>query len=226
MADLDIVIRNGTVATAADVVRCDVGIRDGRVVALADKLPAGVREFDASDKFVLPGGIDSHCHIEQQSSMGRHVRRRLPLGHHLRRIRRDDDHHSVRGSASRGQSLREVVDGRITRAHDPKAVVDYAFHLIISDPDRAGSRPRAARADRGRLHSSFKVYMTYDALQPRRSTRCCDVLSRSRAARALMTMVHAENLRDDPLDLRPPAPAADYRAAQIPRRQPPEARRG
>ncbi len=70
MPDLDIVIRNGTVVTAADTARCDVGIRDGRIAALADALSPGKREIDAGGKLVLPGGIDSHCHIEQLSSSG------------------------------------------------------------------------------------------------------------------------------------------------------------
>ena len=39
-ANYDLVIRGGTVATAADTVACDLGIRDGRVVALAEGLPA------------------------------------------------------------------------------------------------------------------------------------------------------------------------------------------
>ena len=59
-----------TVATAADTVECDVGIKDGVVATLGRGLGAGVREIDAGGKLVLPGGIDSHCHIEQRSSAG------------------------------------------------------------------------------------------------------------------------------------------------------------
>ncbi|MBL8670384.1 MAG: dihydropyrimidinase, partial [Alphaproteobacteria bacterium] len=70
MAEYDLVVRGGTVATATDSMRADVGVRDGRVVALAAELPKGAREIDARGKLVLPGGIDSHCHIEQNSSMG------------------------------------------------------------------------------------------------------------------------------------------------------------
>ena len=70
MSDYDLVIRNGTVATAADTTLCDVGIKDGVVATLGKKLGAGAREIDASGRLVLPGGIDSHCHIEQRSSAG------------------------------------------------------------------------------------------------------------------------------------------------------------
>ena len=70
MDDLDLVIRGGTVATAADVFAADVGVKGDKIVALGAALPAGRREIDARGKLVLPGGVDSHCHIEQLSSMG------------------------------------------------------------------------------------------------------------------------------------------------------------
>jgi dihydropyrimidinase len=188
MADLDIVIRNGTVATAADVSECDVGIRNGRVVALADDLPAGARDIDARGKLVLPGGIDSHCHIEQLSSSG---------------VVCADDFYSGTVSAAfggtttiipfaaqhRGQSLREVVSAY----HDcagPKAVIDYAFHLIISDPsDQVLGQELPALIEDG--YSSFKVYMTYDLLRLD-DRQMLDVLSLARRHGA-MVMVHAEN---------------------------------
>ncbi len=67
MPAFDLVIRNGTVATAADTRSCDIGIKDGRVVALAEGLEDGDRVIDASGKLVMPGGVDSHCHVEQIS---------------------------------------------------------------------------------------------------------------------------------------------------------------
>src|SRR5919109_2434842 len=67
---LDLVIRNRTVVTAADSANCDVGVRAGRIVALAEALPNAAREIDAGGRLVLPGGVDSHCHIEQLSGMG------------------------------------------------------------------------------------------------------------------------------------------------------------
>ena len=70
MARLDLVIRGGTVATAADTVRCDVGVRDDRIVTLAEDLAPGDDEIDARGLYVLPGGIDSHCHLDQQAFDG------------------------------------------------------------------------------------------------------------------------------------------------------------
>jgi dihydropyrimidinase len=109
MAEFDLVIRNGTVATAADVTRADVGMAGGRIAALGTGLGPGAREIDAAGRWVLPGGVDSHCHIEQRSSMG---------------LMTADDFHSGTVSAMcggtttiipfacqhKGQSLRRVVE--------------------------------------------------------------------------------------------------------------------
>ena len=67
MSRFDLVVRGGTVVTAADRFPADIGIRDGCIVALGDSLDRGEEELDASGKLVLPGGIDSHVHLDQPS---------------------------------------------------------------------------------------------------------------------------------------------------------------
>ena len=64
MADFDLVVRGGTVVTASDEFRSDVGVRGGKVAALGEGL-RGERELDAGGLLVMPGGVDTHCHIEQ-----------------------------------------------------------------------------------------------------------------------------------------------------------------
>ena len=70
MPEFDIVIRGGTIATASDVYTADLGIRGGRIAAVGTALAEGRDEIDARGKFVLPGGIDAHCHLDQPSSDG------------------------------------------------------------------------------------------------------------------------------------------------------------
>src|SRR5262245_62529624 len=70
MADFDLVVRNAHVATAADVFDCDIGVNGGTIAALARGLPKGKREIDAAGRWVLPGGIDGHCHLDQPMSDG------------------------------------------------------------------------------------------------------------------------------------------------------------
>src|SRR6188768_220725 len=188
MAEYDLVIRNGTVATAADTTQCDVGIKDGVIATLGRGLAAGAREIDAAGKLVLPGAIDSHCHLEQQSSAG---------------VMTADDFYSGTVSAAfggtttvipfaaqhRGQSLRQVVE-EYHEAARPKAVIDYAFHLIITDPTEQvlGQELPALIRDG---YTSFKVYMTYDALKLS-DRQILDVLALGRREQALV-MIHAEN---------------------------------
>jgi len=188
MQSFDLTIRNGTVVTATDTSRCDIGIAGGRVVALGETLPAGKRDIDASDRLVLPGGIDSHCHIEQLSSMG---------------MMCADDFYSGTVSAAfggtttilsfaaqqRGDSLLDVVADYSERAR-AKAVIDYGFHLIVSDPTARVLTDELPQLIR-RGMSSFKVYMTYDRLKLD-DYQLLDVLSTAERERALV-MVHAEN---------------------------------
>jgi len=188
MADFDLVVRGGTVATASDTMRCDIGVVGERIAALGTDLGAGKREIDAAGAYVLPGGVDSHCHIEQRSSGG---------------VMTADDFHSATVSAAfggtttvipfaaqhRGQSLRQVVQDYHACA-GPKAVIDYAFHLIVSDPSESvlGQELPALIRDG---YSSFKVYMTYERLKLD-DRQLLDVLSLARREGALV-MVHAEN---------------------------------
>src|SRR5919106_281070 len=186
MPDFDLVIRNGTVVTAVDSARCDVGIREGRIVALAERLPEAAREIEARDRLVLPGGVDSHCHIEQLSGMG---------------IWNADDFYSGTVSAAyggtttvipfaaqhRGQSMSEVVADYRERAK--KAVVDYAFHMIVSDPSEqvVGELPGLIRDG----FSSLKLFMTYPLLRLG-DEQMLEMLALARRERAMVS-VHAEN---------------------------------
>jgi dihydropyrimidinase len=188
MTGYDLVVRNGTLATASDVFRADIGVLDGRIATIGAKLPAGRREINAEGRIVTPGGIDSHCHIEQRSSMG---------------VMTADDFFTATRSAAcggtttvipfaaqyRGMSLRQVVKDYHACA-DSKAAIDYAFHLIISDPtDQVTGQELPALIKDG--YTSFKIYMTYDALKLD-DRQILEVLSTARRERALV-MVHAEN---------------------------------
>lgn len=188
MADFDLVIRQGTVVTAASKMKCDVGIADGQIVALGRNLGEGRQEIDATDLLVLPGGVEAHCHIEQRSAFG---------------LMTADDFESATISAAfggnttvipfaaqhKGDSLREVVKDYHARASS-KSVIDYGYHLIVSDP-----RPEVLGQELPALirdgFTSFKVYMTYEMLRLD-DRQMLDVLYTARSEGALV-MVHAEN---------------------------------
>ena len=188
MAPFDLVIRNARCATAADVFDADIGIRAGRIAALGTGLGPGHEEIDAAGRWVLPGGIDGHCHLDQPMSDGSKMA--------------DDFLTGTRSAACggtttvipfacqfKGQSLRAAVDDYHRRA-DGKASVDYAFHLIISDPTpEVLERELPALIREG--YTSFKIYMTYDDLKLA-DRQIIDVLAVARDEGA-MVMVHAEN---------------------------------
>lgn len=188
MTQYDLVIRNGQTVTDKEKIKQDVGIRDGKIVTLGEIAEKGAREIDADGLLILPGGIDAHCHIEQKSSSG---------------IMTADDFYSGSVSAvfggtttiipfaaqHRGQSLRQVVDDYMACAV-PKAVIDYGFHLIITDAsDDIIGQELPAMIEDG--ITSFKIYMTYDDLKLD-DYEILNVLAAARREQA-MVMIHAEN---------------------------------
>lgn len=187
MSTHETVIRGGTIATATETFVSDIGITDGRVAALGTNL-VGTREIDARGKRVLPGGIDSHCHLEQKSSFG---------------IMCADDLLSGTVSAAfggtttvipfcaqhRGDDLDRVL-ADYAAAAKARAVIDYAFHLIIANPDEKTLHTDLPAAI-GRGVRSFKIFMTYERMRLH-DEQILDVMSVARREGALV-MVHAEN---------------------------------
>lgn len=193
-SDFDLVIHGAEVFTGQALARCDIGVRDGRVAALAEKISGGVRRFDAKGRWVLPGGVDAHCHIDQPPNPGSAAR-----GAEMA----DDFTSGTRSAAFggtttivpfapqfKGQSLNDAIALYHQRANGG-AHVDYGFHLIISDPtEDALVRELPVLAKQG--YTSVKIYMTYEAL--RLSDRqILEVLDACRQC-GVLTMIHAENL--------------------------------
>jgi dihydropyrimidinase len=187
MQQFDLLIKNGTVATATDSTLCDIGIRDGRIAAIGTGLGAAAREIDATGKLVLPGGIDSHCHIEQPRADG---------------TANADTFESATTSAAfggttcvicfspqfKGHGIKERAEDYHRRAK--KAVIDYTFHVIITDPSPDvidNQLPPLVAAG----HRSIKFFMTYE---PSFLTdgEILTVLAAARKNQAFV-VIHAEN---------------------------------
>ena len=186
--DFDLVIRGGKIATASDIFDADIGIRDGKIVALGTALANGRDEIDASGRLVLPGGVDAHCHFDQPTSDGS--------------VMADDFDSGPRSAAfggtttvipfacqQKGQSLRAAVDDYHKRANG-KSVIDFAFHLIVTDPTpQVLGQELPALIREG--YTSFKIYTTYDDLKLN-DREIIEVFALAKREGAL-TMVHAEN---------------------------------
>jgi dihydropyrimidinase len=89
----------------------------------------------------------------------------------------------------KGESLMAAVDDYHRRAKG-SAYVDYAFHLIVTDPTETVLREELPELIRSG-YTSFKIYMTYDDLKLS-DRQILDVLELAKCERA-MTMIHAEN---------------------------------
>src|SRR4030067_3277226 len=60
---LDLVIRNGLIATASETFKADIGIANGKIVGIGNPLPVGSREVNAENHIVVPGALDVHTHF-------------------------------------------------------------------------------------------------------------------------------------------------------------------
>ena len=67
--EIDLVIRGGRVVTPSGVISGDVAINEGKIVSVGETV-SSARSIDAGGKWVMPGGVDAHAHIEQLSGMG------------------------------------------------------------------------------------------------------------------------------------------------------------
>src|ERR1700710_2841314 len=184
----DTVIRGGRVATVSDVFEADVGIVGEATAAIGRSLPPGKREIDARGKLVLPGGVDSHAHIEQLSAGG---------------IMNADTFESATTSAAFGgtttvisfaaqhvgMALPQVLADYHALAKKG-AVIDYAFHMIIADPTQETlQNDLPALIKQG--HGSIKIFMTYDRLKID-DEPLLDILVAARESGAMLC-AHAEN---------------------------------
>ncbi|MFF0434240.1 dihydropyrimidinase [Streptomyces sp. NPDC004327] len=186
-------IRGGLVITAADETHADVLIEDGRIVALAahgSDIAAGWtadRTIDATDRYVIPGGVDAHTHME------------LPFGG---TFASDTFETGTRAAAwggtttivdfavqSVGHSLREGLDAWYAKA-DGNCAVDYGFHMILSDVNEGTLKEMDRLVQEG--ISSFKLFMAYPGVFYSDDGQILRAMQRG-AANGGLIMMHAEN---------------------------------
>ncbi|MBV9342639.1 MAG: dihydropyrimidinase [Acidobacteria bacterium] len=154
----DIVIADGRVVTATDTYTGDVAISNGKIAAIGQNelRQNAARVIDAAGKYVLPGGIDVHTHLD------------MPFGG---TTSSDDFETGTRAAAFggtttlidfaiqyKGQPLRKAFDTWIEKA-SRKAVCDYSFHCIVTDLTGDQLNEMNALVDEG--VTSFKLFMAY-----------------------------------------------------------------
>jgi len=185
---MDLVIRNGTVVTAGSESLTDVGIRDGVIVQLGGEM-AGDTEIDATDRYVLPGGIDAHVHLTAPGT-GPDSWRWV-----------DDFEVGTRAAAAGGvttvgnmsfprpgEQMRAGLE-RDNADAAANAIVDYFQHTVLQNPDDQGIAQIEELAAAG--HPSIKIFMSF-----RRFDRHLDGYLRAMQAAAdagSVVLVHCED---------------------------------
>ncbi|MEO1639815.1 MAG: dihydropyrimidinase [Pseudomonadota bacterium] len=183
----DLVIRNGQVVTPNGVIEADIAIVGDEIAAIGPNLGPAQLETVASGRYVMPGGVDPHCHIEQMSGMG---------------VMNADTFETATMSAAmggttsvisfaaqeKGQRISEALADYAARAKRG-AMIDHAFHMIVRDtevPDFAEDLRAAITGG----HRSIKVFTTYNIQLS--DAGILTVLRHAREHGALVC-VHAEN---------------------------------
>src|SRR5213595_2812445 len=186
---MSVLIKGGRVITAADDFVGDVFVDGETITTIGPGLEVDADSVvDAAGKYVLPGCIDPHTHLD------------MPFGGTVT----IDDFESGHGSAAcggttchvdfciqgKGQTFAEALEGWHAKANG-KALIDYGFHIAVTDLDEGGTLEElAALPEQG--VTSYKLFMAYkNVLQVDDETlfRAMQVA----AASGALVMVHAEN---------------------------------
>jgi dihydropyrimidinase len=186
---MSILIKGGRVVTAADDYVGDVFVEDERISLIGESLDIQAdRTIDASGKYVLPGGVDPHTHLD------------MPFGGTVT----IDDVESGQTSAAfggttthvdfiiqpQGSSFADAVDEWRAKANG-KQVIDMGYHMAVTDLKEGGTLEElAGLPDQG--ITSYKLFMAYKgALMVDDETlfRTMQVAAETGA----LVMVHAEN---------------------------------
>jgi dihydropyrimidinase len=181
-------IKGGTVINADSTIRADVLIDGDQIVAVGDGMDAAVdRTIDATGKWVIPGGIDPHTHME------------LPFGG---TFAKDTFETGTRAAAfggtttiidfavqPRGGTLRQGLDVWHEKA-DGKACIDYGFHCIVSDMRDDLLPEMDELVDDG--VTTFKLFTAYPGVFLSDDAAIYKALKQS-AANGGLILMHAEN---------------------------------
>jgi dihydropyrimidinase len=187
---MSMLITGGRVITASDDVVADIFIEDDRISLIGRSLDVDAdRVVDASGKYVLPGGVDVHTHMD--SSFGGPTT--------------CDDHTTGTIAAAFGGTT-TIVDfavqlpgesfaNALGKWHDNlrrnQPVIDVGAHLIVTDLVSGGSRQDLATIAAEGV-PSFKLFMAYKGAVMVDDETLFDTM-RVAAETGALAMVHAEN---------------------------------
>ena len=154
---MSLLIKNGRVITAVDDYKGDIFVESEQVNLIGKNLDVKAdRVIDAQDKYVIPGGIDPHTHLD------------MPFAG---TVSADDFETGTRAAAhggtttlidfaiqTKGRSTLEALETWHKKA-EGKTAIDYGFHMIITDLEDDRVPEMRTLADEG--ITSYKLFMAY-----------------------------------------------------------------
>lgn len=153
---LDLILKNAKIFTSSGFFEGDLGVKDGKVVKLGDIQDQSDKTVDVTGKYVVPGLIDGHTHME------------FPF---MGEVTADDFYHGTSAAVgggvttivdfvtpSRGQDLLSAYQ-KWRETADPKVISDYSLHMIIREVNPKVLEQIPEVIERGVM--SFKLYMAY-----------------------------------------------------------------
>ncbi|MEK7326202.1 MAG: amidohydrolase family protein, partial [Chloroflexota bacterium] len=181
-------IKNGIVVTASDTIQADVLIDGETVALLGQNLPGeDAVTVDASGKYILPGAIDVHTHLDLPM-MGTCSSDDFYSGHKAAAFGGTTSHIDF-AIQSKGETLSQAFETWHAKARD-KAVIDYGFHMTLTDPTEAALNEIPSMVNYG--VTTIKILMAYKGRLQVDDTGLFRALLKTAEAGMLM-MVHAEN---------------------------------
>ncbi len=183
--EYELVIKNGEVVTAQTSYKADVAVQAGKIVAIGDRL-RGDREIDAIGKYVIPGAVDIHVHMQ------------LELPGNL--VSSDTFYSGTRAAAFGGTTAivdfvdpkpdEPLLDALAARRKlaDPEVVIDYGLHMTLGPAEIA----KLDQVEGAYLAgcSTFKLYMAYGyRLDDGKLLRAIEAVGNAGG----LSVVHAEN---------------------------------
>jgi dihydropyrimidinase len=180
-------LRGGTIVSDTETRRADLLIDGETIAAVGPDLVSDAPVVDVTGKLVLPGGIDPHTHFD------------LPMFDTVS----SDDHYTGHKAAAFGGTttvmdfvptppdgpLRKGLDEWHAKA-DPKAAVDFSFHMNVTRLDRAILDEISRLPAEG--VTTLKVFTAYNGRLRLQDGEIFQVMRRG-AEHGLLTMIHCEN---------------------------------
>jgi len=181
-----LLIKSGTLITASDTYQADILVKDGKIVEIGQSLHVPDAEpVDASNKLVLPGGVDPHTHFDLE----------------MFDTVASDDHYTGHKAAAFGgtttvidfvvqepQGFKHSVDVWLQKTE--KAAIDYSFHMNLTHFDELVAADIPSLVDMG--ITTMKVFTAYNG---RLRLEDGNIFKALRIAKeyGMMVMLHAEN---------------------------------